>query len=73
MNYRTPTLADWPHALVRVACDACGRRGQYRKSTLLDRFGGEVKMPDLRHLSRNVRGATRRVKRAGYIKDRQPA
>jgi hypothetical protein len=26
------------------------RRGQYRKETLIARFGGDVLMPDLRHL-----------------------
>jgi hypothetical protein len=50
MISRTPTLAQWPYGMVRLACDHCPRRGQYRKETLLARFGGDVKMPDLRHL-----------------------
>jgi hypothetical protein len=36
--------------MVRLACDHCPRRGQYRKETLLARFGGDVLMPDVRHL-----------------------
>jgi hypothetical protein len=32
--------------MVRLACDS----GQYRKDTLVARFGGDVLMPDLRHL-----------------------
>jgi hypothetical protein len=36
--------------MVRLACDHCPRRGQYRKETLITRFGGDVLMPDVRHL-----------------------
>jgi hypothetical protein len=31
--------------MVRLACDLCPRRGQYRKETLVGRFGGDVLMP----------------------------
>ena len=34
----------------RLACDLCPRRGQCRKDTLIARFGGDVLMPDVRHL-----------------------
>jgi hypothetical protein len=51
MTYRTPTLAEWPYPMVRLACDYCPRRGQYRKETLLSRFAGDVLMPDVRHLN----------------------
>jgi hypothetical protein len=50
MISRTPTLAGWPYRMVRLACDYCPRRGQYRKETLIARFGGAVLMPDVRHL-----------------------
>jgi hypothetical protein len=50
MISRTPTLAEWPTRMVRLACDYCPRKGQYRKETLLARFGGDVLMPDVRHL-----------------------
>jgi hypothetical protein len=46
MIARTPTLAEWPYRMVRLACDLCPRRGQYRKDTLIARFGGDVLMPD---------------------------
>jgi hypothetical protein len=36
--------------LERLACDLCPRRGQYRKETLIARSGGELLMPDVRHL-----------------------
>jgi hypothetical protein len=45
-----PTLAEWPYRMVRLACDYCHRRGQYRKETLIARFSGDVLMPDVRHL-----------------------
>jgi len=40
----------------------CPRRGQYRKDTLIARFGGDVLMPDFQHLiaqcpRKDVRGA----------------
>jgi hypothetical protein len=50
MISRTPTLAEWPYGMVRLTCDLCPRRGQYRKETLIARFGGDVLMPDVRHL-----------------------
>jgi hypothetical protein len=43
MISRTPTLAEWPDRM-RLACDLCPRRGQYRKETLVARFGGDVLM-----------------------------
>jgi hypothetical protein len=36
--------------MVRFACDHCPRKGQYRQETLIARFGGDVLMPDVRHL-----------------------
>jgi hypothetical protein len=35
---------------VRLDCDYCPRRGQCRKETLIVRFGGDLLMPDVRHL-----------------------
>jgi hypothetical protein len=43
-------LADWPYRMVRLACDLCPRREQYRKETPIARFGGHVLAPDVRHL-----------------------
>jgi hypothetical protein len=47
MTYHTPTLAQWPYRMVRLACDLYPRRGQYRTDTLTARFGGDVLMPDV--------------------------
>jgi len=35
MISRTPTLAEWPYRMVRLACDLRPRRGHYRKETLI--------------------------------------
>jgi hypothetical protein len=41
-------LADYPFEMVRLACSRCPRKGQYRKATLLERFGPDQNMVDLR-------------------------
>jgi hypothetical protein len=43
------TLGEYPLPMVRVSCAKCGRAGQYRTTTLLDRYGADMSMPDLRH------------------------
>jgi hypothetical protein len=43
------TLAEYPLDLVRLACKACGRKGKYNKSTLIQQFGRDTRLPDLRH------------------------
>jgi hypothetical protein len=48
--FRCATLTEWPFRMVQLACDLCPRRGQYRKETLVARFGGDVLMPDVLHL-----------------------
>jgi len=48
--YSSPTLRDWRFPMVRLACDRCERKGQYRRETLIEKYGLEVRMPDLRHL-----------------------
>jgi hypothetical protein len=35
--------------MVRLVCDKCGRRGQYRTDRLLEQYGPDIAMPDLRH------------------------
>ena len=42
------TLADHPGDIVRLACERCGRAGRYRKATLIERYGADVRLPDLR-------------------------
>jgi hypothetical protein len=41
-------LRDYPFEMVRLACTRCGRRGQYRKSTLLARFGPDYDLVIMR-------------------------
>ena len=43
------TIGTYPLDLVRIACAKCGRAGQYRRATLLDRYGADMAMPELRH------------------------
>jgi hypothetical protein len=45
-----PSLREFPHDLVRVACEKCGRSGQLRKDRLIEVHGADITMPDLRHL-----------------------
>jgi hypothetical protein len=35
--------------MVRLACDRCERTGQYQKQTLIETFGPDISLPDLRH------------------------
>jgi hypothetical protein len=42
------TLAQHPGDHVRLTCEKCGRAGQYRKAKLIDRFGSDIRLPDLR-------------------------
>jgi hypothetical protein len=34
--------------MTRLACTKCDRRGQYRKATLIERYGPDKNMVDLR-------------------------
>jgi hypothetical protein len=42
------TLSDHPADLVRLVCEKCGRAGQYREAKLIERFGADKPLPDLR-------------------------
>lgn len=41
-------LDQYPGDMVRLACRRCDRRGQYRRAGLIDRFGADIRLPDLR-------------------------
>jgi hypothetical protein len=41
-------LRDYPSEIVRLSCEKCGRAGQYRKQTLIERYGAHIRLPDLR-------------------------
>ena len=41
-------LRDYPSEIVRLSCEKCGRSGQYRKQKLIERYGADIRLPDLR-------------------------
>ena len=41
-------LSEYPGDIVRLSCEKCGRAGQYRKQTLIERYGADTRLPDLR-------------------------
>ena len=34
--------------MVRLSCEKCGRSGQYRMQALIDHYGADIRLPDLR-------------------------
>jgi hypothetical protein len=40
-------LRDHPGDTVRLACEKCGRRGQYAKGKLIAIYGLDIPLPDL--------------------------
>jgi hypothetical protein len=44
----TFTLAEYPFEMVELACEKCGRHGRMRKSRLIERYGPDVGVADLR-------------------------
>ena len=40
--------SEYPGDIVRLSCEKCGRAGQYRKQTLVERYGADIRLPDLR-------------------------
>jgi len=41
-------LREYPGDMVRLSCPKCGRSGQYRKQNLIERYGPDIRLPDLR-------------------------
>jgi hypothetical protein len=41
-------LFEYPDDIVRLSCEKCGRSGQYRKQKLIERYGADTRLPDLR-------------------------
>jgi len=41
------SLAEYPAAMVRLKCDKCGRAGQYRKTTLIQKYSPDMPLPEL--------------------------
>jgi hypothetical protein len=46
-SYGSLSLAEYPTAMERLKCSKCGRSGQCRKATLIDRCGGDIVLPEL--------------------------
>jgi hypothetical protein len=40
-------LFEYPGDMVRLSCVKCGRSGQYRKQKLIERYGADIRPPDL--------------------------
>jgi hypothetical protein len=45
--YGSHKLGAWPLPMVRLTCDRCDRRGQYRKDRLLAEHGPSIPLPTL--------------------------
>jgi hypothetical protein len=41
-------LSAYPGDIVRLSCEKCGRSGQYRRQKLIERYGADIRLPDLR-------------------------
>jgi hypothetical protein len=41
-------VSEYPGDMVRLSCAKCGRSGQYRKQNLIERYGADMRLPDLR-------------------------
>jgi len=46
-------LSEYPGDIVRLSCEKCGRSGQYRKQKLIERYGADMRLPDLRQCKRH--------------------
>ena len=57
--------------MLKLACEACGRRAQYRTDRLLERFGPDIALPDLRHELAQYprRGSTSEPCQVSYLFD----
>jgi hypothetical protein len=42
------TLSQFPLGIVELACEKCGRRGRLSKAKLIEAYGADVALPDLR-------------------------
>ncbi len=43
------SLIEYPSPMVRLQCAKFGRSGQYRRTTLIERYGRDIPLPDLLH------------------------
>jgi hypothetical protein len=47
MTKDAPTTSTYPFPIVRIVCAKCARAGQYRRQTLIDRYGPDTSMPEV--------------------------
>jgi hypothetical protein len=47
MTKDAPTTSMYPFPIVRIVCAKCGRAGQYKRTTLIHRFGRDTGMPEV--------------------------
>jgi hypothetical protein len=48
MDSGSLSLRDYPTKTVHLSCRKCGRSGRYRKRTLIEQYGADIRLPDLR-------------------------
>ena len=41
-------LLEYPGDMVRLSCEKYGRSDQYRKQNLIEKYGSDIRLPDLR-------------------------
>ena len=41
------TIKDFPTDRMEVECKKCGRHGRYPKTTLIEKYGSDIVLPDL--------------------------
>jgi hypothetical protein len=41
------TTSAYPFPIIRIVCSKCARAGQYRRQTLIDRYGPDTSMPEV--------------------------
>jgi hypothetical protein len=45
MRNGSRSLGEFPHHVVRIDCERCGRSGSYRRDGLMARFGPDLALP----------------------------
>jgi hypothetical protein len=55
MDSGSLSLRDYPTKTVHSSCTKCGRSGRYQKRTLIEKYGADIRLPDLRELIANCR------------------
>jgi hypothetical protein len=59
-------LHEYPKPMVRLACEKCGRAGQYRKENLIKRFGADIGCRICAKKFQNTRAIVRCMTRAWF-------